>query len=129
MQKPNPEQHTDKNLLENDADEVEETRLQNADLPENLYQQVNVLQQKLNMLHNTNEARNDLIQVLDNRDLQLQSEHIELQEKLRELQTKKMQVDTLVSQLQTIDDEGGDEDDIGECNLYKIHYLVSEYVF
>lgn len=116
VQKPNPEQHTttDKNLLENDAEEVDELRLQNADLPENLYQQVNVLQQKLNMLHNTNEARNDIIQVLDNRDTELQSEHVELQEKLRELQNRKLQVDRIVSQLQTIDVEGDDEDDIGE---------------
>lgn len=116
IQKPNPEQHTDKNLLENGSEELEEMRLQNTDLPENLYQQVNILQQKLNMLHNTNEAKNDLIQVLDKRDTQLQSEHMELQEKLRELQNKKMQVDRLMSQLQTADDEG-DEDDIGECQL------------
>lgn len=116
LQKPNQEQHnTDKNLLENDTEEVEELRLQNSDLPENLYQQVNVLQQKLNMLHGGggNESRNDFIQVMDKRDTQLQSEHMELQEKLRELQSRKMQVDSLVSQLQNIDDEG-DEDDIGE---------------
>lgn len=114
LQKPNQEQHnTDKNLLENDAEELDELRLQNSDLPENLYQQVNVLQQKLNMLHAGDESRNDFIQVMDKRDTQLQSEHMELQEKLRELQSRKMQVDRLVSQLQTVDDEG-DEDDIGE---------------
>lgn len=112
-----PEQLPDKNLLENDPEacmrELEELQLQNCDLPENLYQQVSILQQKLNMLHNSKEGRNDLIQVLDKRDVQLQTEHVQLQEKLRELQTKKMQVDRLMSQLQTVDDEA-DDDDIGQ---------------
>lgn len=110
-QKQNPEQHADKNLLENDADlELEELT---TELPENLYQQVNILQQKLNMLHNANDGRNDFLQVLDKRDDQLRSEHVQLQEKLRELQNRKSQVDRLVTQLQTIDDEG-DDDDIGK---------------
>lgn len=109
-QKQNPEQHADKNLLENDP-ELEEL---NSELPENLYQQVNVLQQKLNMLHNANEGRNDFMQVLDKRDEQLQSEHVQLQEKLRELQNKKMHIDSMVTQLQTMD-EDVEEDDIGEA--------------
>lgn len=103
-----------KNVFENDSEvgAREPEEISNSDLPEILYAQVNSLQQKLNMLHNSNEGRTELIQVLDNRDLQLQSEHVQLQEKLIELQNKKMQVDRLVSQLHIVDDDV-DDDDIG----------------
>lgn len=88
-----------------------------SELHENLYAQVNVLQQKLNMLRNSNESRNELIHVLDNREAQLQCEHQQNQEKLMELHSKKRQADRVMSQLQNFDEDGEDED-IGEF-LYK----------
>lgn len=82
-------------------------------IQEQFQSQVDSIQQKINQLRDSNDNRNQLIQFLDKRDVQLQSEHMELQGKLRELQTKKMQVDQLVSQLQCMNDAESEEDDIG----------------
>lgn len=87
-------------------------RQSSLNIQEQFQAQVDSIQQKINHLRDSNDNRNQLIQFLDKRDVQLQSEHMELQGKLRELQTKKMQVDQLVSQLQCMNDES-EEDDIG----------------
>lgn len=101
---------SDKNLFENDDDDVTGSC---CDLQENLNAQVQMLQDKVSVLRNSNDSRTGLIHVLDKRDAQLQTEHMQLQEKLRELQTKKQQVDKLVMQLQNLD-ETEDDEDIGE---------------
>lgn len=82
--------------------------------------QVDSIQQKINQLRDSNDNRNQLIHILDKRDLQLQSEHMELQGKLKELQNKKMQVDQLVSQLQYMNEES-EEDDIGNSQKIVIN--------
>lgn len=110
-----------KNLFENDSENgLDEFQANQAhlELQDNLSAQVNMLQEKLKMLHNSNNSRSDLIQVLDKRDAHLQSEHLQLQEKLAELQNKKRQVDRLVSQLQNMDDEVVEDDDIGEWDKF-----------
>lgn len=83
--------------------------------------QVDSIQQKLNQLRDSNDNRNQLIQLLDKRDIQLQSEHMELQGKLRELHNKKMQVDLLVSQLQNMNEDPPEEDDVGMLTFIKIN--------
>ncbi|KAK9731483.1 hypothetical protein QE152_g13599 [Popillia japonica] len=90
-------------------------------IQEQFQSQVDSIQQKINQLRDSNDNRNQLIQFLDKRDVQLQSEHMELQGKLRELQTKKMQVDQLVSQLQCMNDAESEEDDIG----FQVRKIVS----
>ncbi|GJQ75219.1 hypothetical protein Trydic_g9819 [Trypoxylus dichotomus] len=83
-----------------------------VNIQEQFQAQVDSIQQKINQLRDSNDNRNQLVHLLDKRDVQLQSEHMELQGKLRELQNKKMQVDQLVSQLQSMNEES-EEDDIG----------------
>lgn len=61
------------------------------------------------------DGSNDLLQVLNGRDMQLTSEHLELREKLDELQAKKMQMDKLAQQLQNMGD--GDENDEGDIGM------------
>lgn len=108
---------SDKNLFENDSEmnlrDFDDAPGSSSELHENLYAQVNVLQQKLNMLRNSNDSRNELIQVLDNREAQLQSEHQQNHEKLMELHNKKRHADRTLSQLQNLDGDVEDED-IGE---------------
>lgn len=62
------------------------------------------------MLRNSNESRNELIQVLDNREAQLLGEHQQNQEKLMELQNKKRRADRVMSQLQNLEEDGEDQD-------------------
>lgn len=83
-----------------------------SNLHEHLISQVDTLQQKIGMLHDANEHGNQLIQILDNRDTQLQKEHMDLQAKLQDLHERKMQVDNLVSQLESMN-EDSEEDDVG----------------
>lgn len=85
-------------------------RTSGSNINENMQTQIEALQQHLTMLRDSNDSRNHLIQVLDNRDAQLRSEHIELQGRLLELQNKKTQVDLLVSQLQSMNEESEDEE-------------------
>ncbi|XP_076273236.1 combover isoform X2 [Rhynchophorus ferrugineus] len=62
-------------------------------------------------MHNANNEREQLIQVLDNRDAELRLQQQELKKKLIELQIKKDQVDSLVLQLQNFEDN--DQSDLG----------------
>lgn len=105
---------SDKNFFENDSEvslrDLEDTSGPSSELQENLFAQVNVLQQKLNFLRNSNDSRNELIQVLDNREAQLQSDHQQNQEKLMELQNKKRHADRAMSQLQNFEEDADDED-------------------
>ncbi|XP_044747844.1 pericentriolar material 1 protein isoform X2 [Coccinella septempunctata] len=63
-------------------------------------EEIEELQNQIQVVHNANEDRKKLIQLLDKRDAELRSQHLELQSKLTELQTKKSQVDHLVAALQ-----------------------------
>lgn len=96
-------------LFANKNHEYPEQRPTNT---ENLNAQVNLLQERLNLMHTSNDARNELIEALDKRDAQVLSEQAQLHEKLVELQNKKLAVDRLVSQLQNLD-EMQEEDDLG----------------
>ncbi|XP_045478735.1 pericentriolar material 1 protein isoform X2 [Harmonia axyridis] len=70
-------------------------------------EEIEELQNQIQVVHNANEDRKKLIQLLDKRDAELRSQHLELQSKLTELQTKKSQVDHLVAALQN----GKEQDD------------------
>ncbi|XP_050297637.1 pericentriolar material 1 protein isoform X2 [Anthonomus grandis grandis] len=63
------------------------------------------LQSQIVSMHDANNEREQLIQVLDNRDIELRSQQADLKKKLLELKTKKDQVDKLVIQLQIMDEE------------------------
>ncbi|RZC42460.1 SCP-1 and/or EzrA domain containing protein [Asbolus verrucosus] len=97
--------------LEERTKRLNEPRGSNSNLQDKLLAEVDSLQNQIVNLHNVNEDRNQLIQVLDNRDTELRAQHIELQNKLTELQNKKMQIDQLVAQLQNMED--ADDDDVG----------------
>lgn len=83
---------------------------------------VESLENQILSMHTANDEREDLIQVLDNRDADLRSQHAELQSKLIELQNKKMQVDELVAQLQTFNEEG--EEDVGKSREYCGYFII-----
>lgn len=73
------------------------------------------------------ENRIQLMQILENRDSQLHTEHVELQQKLSELQQKKMQIDQLAQQLQNLGEE--DDDDIGKHERKVIFFnLIKSYI-
>lgn len=93
-----------------------------SNLQENLVNQIDSLHQKIGYFHDANEQSTQLLQMLDNRDAQLQNEHVNLQVKLKDLQEKKLQVDSLVSQLENMNEES-EEDDVRELasNLGKIN--------
>jgi myosin heavy subunit len=97
--------------LEERTKRLNEPRGSNSNLQDKLLAEVDSLQNQIVNLHNVNDDRNQLIQVLDNRDSELRAQHVELQSKLSELQTKKMQIDQLVAQLQNLEDV--DDDDVG----------------
>ena len=80
---------------------------------EQFLSQIDSLQQKVNQFRDSNDNCNQLVHILDKRDVQLQTDHAELQRKLVELQNRKIQVDNLVAQLQNIADES-EEEDVGE---------------
>ncbi len=98
--------------LEERTKRLNEPRGSNANLQDRLIADVDSLQNQILSLHNINEDRSQMLQMLDNRDSELRAQHIELQSKLSELQTKKMQIDQLVTQLQTMED--AEEDDVGK---------------
>ncbi|XP_063927568.1 pericentriolar material 1 protein isoform X3 [Zophobas morio] len=97
--------------LEERTKRLNEPRGSNANLQDRLIADVDSLQNQILSLHNINEDRSQMLQMLDNRDSELRAQHIELQSKLSELQTKKLQIDQLVTQLQTMED--AEEDDVG----------------
>ncbi|XP_017773228.1 PREDICTED: uncharacterized protein LOC108560270 isoform X4 [Nicrophorus vespilloides] len=80
--------------------------------PDQYQNHVDSLQGRILQMRDGNDNRNQLIQMLDNRDAQIQAEHNALQGKLMELQNKKMKVDQLVLQLQNMNEES-DEDEMG----------------
>lgn len=82
-----------------------------SNLQDTLMTQIDSINHKIGYLRDVNDQGAQLIQILDNRDLQLQNEHTQLQAKLKDLQEKKLQVDSLVSQLETMNDES-EEDDV-----------------
>lgn len=90
------------------------SRTPSSNVNDNLLSQIDAIQQHIGLLRESTDNRNQLIQLLDNRDAQLQSEHQELQGKLYELQKKKSQVDQLASQLQSINDDSDEEGDVGK---------------
>ncbi|XP_044255620.1 pericentriolar material 1 protein-like isoform X2 [Tribolium madens] len=97
--------------LEERTKRLNEPRGSNSNLQDKLLAEMDSLQNQIVTMHNINDDRNQLIQVLDNRDTELRAQHLELQSKLSELQNKKSQVDQLVAQLQVLEDT--DEDDVG----------------
>ncbi|KAL3266031.1 hypothetical protein HHI36_010218 [Cryptolaemus montrouzieri] len=72
---------------------------QHQDEERYINEEIEELQNEIQVMHNANEDRNKLIQLLDKRDAELRCQHLELQNKLTELQTKKTQVDHLVAAL------------------------------
>lgn len=97
--------------LEERTKRLNEPRGSNSNLQDKLMAEMDSLQNQIINMHNINDDRNQLIQVLDNRDTELRTQHLELQNKLSELQNKKSQVDQLVAQLQILEET--DEDDVG----------------
>ncbi|XP_008191614.1 pericentriolar material 1 protein isoform X2 [Tribolium castaneum] len=97
--------------LEERSKRLNEPRGSNSNLQDKLLAEMDSLQSQIVTMHNINDDRNQLIQVLDNRDTELRAQHLELQNKLSELQNKKSQVDQLVAQLQVLEET--DEDDVG----------------
>lgn len=93
----------------------QESSSQNAH--DSILAKVESLHNQIMVMHNANDEREELIETLDNRDVELRSQHAELQSKLVELQNKKMQVDQLVVQLQRFGEE--EDEDIGMCIEYK----------
>lgn len=87
-----------------------------SNIHESLMTQIDSINHKIGYLRDVNDQGAQLIQVLDNRDLQLQNEHTQLQAKLKDLQEKKLQVDSLVSQLETMNEES-EEDDVRKLPL------------
>ncbi|CAG9762562.1 unnamed protein product [Ceutorhynchus assimilis] len=69
------------------------------------------LQSQIVGMHEANNEREQLIEVLDNTDTELRSQQAQLKKKLLELQNKKDQVDQLVMQLQCMDEDN--QSDVG----------------
>ncbi|XP_048520810.1 pericentriolar material 1 protein isoform X2 [Dendroctonus ponderosae] len=96
----------------------ERTKRLNRNRPENekitadkIVSEMQHLQSQIISMHDANNEREQLIQVLDNRDTELRSQQAQLKKKLIELQTKKEQVDELVMQLQILDEDN--QSDVG----------------
>lgn len=85
----------------------------NSNFEDKFLAEVDALQNQIMIMHDANEERSQLIEVLDNRDAELRSQHVELQNKLMDLQNKKQQVDQLVAQLNSIDGAEEDDNDVG----------------
>ncbi|CAH0561493.1 unnamed protein product [Brassicogethes aeneus] len=98
--------------LEERAKRLNEPRVPNSQFQDKFIQDVDALQSQIMIMHDANEERSQLIEVLDNRDQELRSQHVELQNKLQDLQNKKQQVDLLVAQMQSFDGPEV-EDDVG----------------
>ncbi|KAL1506727.1 hypothetical protein ABEB36_006034 [Hypothenemus hampei] len=111
----------DLSLAEYDSaiQELEErTKRLNRDKPngekfnsDKILSEMHHLQSQIVSMHDANNEREQLIQVLDNRDMELRSQQAELKKKLLELQNKKDQVDQLVMQLQIMDEDT--QNDVG----------------
>lgn len=82
-----------------------------------LVSEMQQLQSQIVSMHEANNEREQLIEVLDNRDTELRTQQAELKKKLLELQTKKDQVDQLVMQLQIMDEDNQGE--VGEFSIFK----------
>ncbi|XP_019870036.2 pericentriolar material 1 protein isoform X3 [Aethina tumida] len=91
----------------------------NSNFEDKFLAEVDALQNQIMIMHDANEERSQLIEVLDNRDAELRSQHVELQNKLMDLQNKKQQVDQLVAQLNSIDGAEEDDNDVG-CQVRRI---------
>lgn len=83
-----------------------------------LVSEMQQLQSQIVSMHEANNEREELIEVLDNRDTELRTQQAELKKKLMELQTKKDQVDQLVMQLQIMDEDN--QGDVGKLGLFTL---------
>lgn len=111
--------------LEERANHINRNKPANSNEPnfpaDRLVSEMQQLQSQIVSMHEANNEREQLIEVLDNRDTELRTQQAELKKKLMELQTKKEQVDQLVMQLQIMDEDN--QGDVGELGLF---VLVNE---